>query len=365
MKNYNKKQLEDLLIEIINENVEQPNLNYSSLRAKIKIETKETKKPKLFATYKSKLIFTCSLALIMIISIIGITTINKYSIFYQDTSLTSTLLNENTLLDNRNNSYEGISIYNLLLNKDESSSYLVEAHLTNNESDYYCAYLSKSMINKVNSYFDNNEILDSNKFLEFEKFTKYRGINDIFLKYSYYQKTKNITTDNIKWVKYSKKDEVKDVVGKYHLSLIIKIQNFKNIWDLTTKQNLSSLITVITEIDLSKEEALLEEGRYLINVKEKLTNDLNISSSYFILNSALIKTFDNKDYLEGIIPLWYNIYLENEEEFGNNLEHVKELKDVLDLIEPYKSFEINIRDEVKNIYKYYYDYVSMQNFFGF
>lgn len=365
MKNYNKKQLEDLLIEIINENVEQPNLNYSSLRAKIKIETKETKRPKLFATYKSKLIFTCSLALIMIISIIGITTINKYSIFYQDTSLSNTLLNENALLDNRNNSYEGISIYNLLLNKDESSSYLVEAHLTNNESDYYCAYLSKSIINKVNSYFDKNNIEKNIDYIEYKKHTDYYGINDIFLKYSYYQKMKNITTDNIKWVKYSKKDEVKDVVGKYHLSLIIKIQNFKNVLDLTTKQNLSSLITVITEIDLSKEEALLEKGRYLINVKEKLTNDLNISSSYLSWNSALIKTFDNKDYLEGIIPLWYNIYLENEEEFGNNLEHVKELKDVLDLIEPYKSFEINIRDEVKNIYKYYYDYVSMQNFFGF
>lgn len=368
MKNDRFKKQEDLLIDIINANVEQPNLSYSSLRAKINIEIKEPKKQKLFPNYISKLIITCSLALIIMFTIIGITTIDKYSILYQDSAISNALLDTTNTFKKRNNEYEGISVFNLLLNKDENSSYYLEAELLDNDSDYYCLYLDKRIINKVNQYFLENDIEESTEYINFIERIDYQGIDDLFVKYSYYRKLKKLSDDEMKWAKYSSPNDIKNSIGKYHLVLTLFENKFDNIYDLQKKQKIETNLTVITEINLSKisDIKLMEKGRYLINVHKEFSKDLYISDTYLSLHSAFIKTFDEIDYLEGIIPQWYNVYLSDSKNQDWTLEHVIDLKNLIDEISPYKSFKQNIYEEVncKTIYKYYYDYANMKSYLG-
>lgn len=345
-----RKNDNDFLIDVINEKIDVSNLNYDSIRSKIKMEVIKPKKT--IMNFKFKLALTTCTVILFISFILGINiinNINKYDMFYTDNDMVQSIMNYNDSYENISNQRGyNISLFTLLMNKKEDDTNLIEFTLEDS-GIYYAAYLDEKEINKLNKYF---ESVDVEEYKSYVIRITYIGYDDLFTKYSYYINKEKVSS-NIKWIKTNDLEDIKTNIGKYNLVLTLYNQKLFND---------SNCIDLFTELDIhNKDHNIIHGGKYLVNIR----NNNMISNMYFLYNSATIKTINEVKYLEGIIPSWYNKYIENSSLIKTDDQVIK-LSNILDEIEKYKTFEEKVYNEIllKDMYLYYYNYQNIKFYLG-
>lgn len=368
---------EQKILEFIDDKVVTSRLNYPNIRDRINfsIGEKELVKNKLF--YKIVVRLSFSLSVVMICIMAFFTMITHRSGIYASAQINPILTDFVTKKELPSGSplisnYR-LNIYDFVFDNNEyayKGKNLFEIELPPmDDGKYYCAYVSKKIMNYINSYLD----IDKNTYSYKKMYllSSIHGIDDLLIKYNYYCIIKNIDMNEgeyaLKWSIFDKMDDIKTEIKGDQLVFIMNIRDIDNIKRLSSNQmeglNFSCVTELKPEINNDKlnfKEEYRFKNKYLSRINY-LSPDIQSYMFYDALykRSLSISELYGIKYVEGIIPNRYLRHLEQYHKDGSICEHsdFKSYYEAIQLLEPYKICEEQVLDEFGNIeIKIAYDY---------
>ncbi len=376
---------EQKILEFIDDKVVTSRLNYPNIRDRINfsIGEKELVKNKLF--YKIVVRLSFSLSVVMICIMAFFTMITHRSGIYASAQTNPILTDFVTKKGLFNGSYLidefRLSIYDFVFDNNEyayKGKNLFEIEVPPmDDGKYYCAYVSKKIMNYINSYLDIEFNVYKNEYSYKKMYllSSIHGIDDLLIKYNYYCITKNIDMNEgeyaLKWSIFNDRDDIKTEIKGDQLVFIMNIRDIDNIKRLSSNQmeglNFSCVTELKPEINNNKLNfdnngsiSKLCGKKYLFRGSELFFNVKTFAEDKFIYSKALdINEIYGIEYVEGIIPNRYLRHLEQYHKDGSICEHsdFKSYYEAIQLLEPYKICEEQVLDEFGNIeIKIAYDY---------
>lgn len=371
---------EQKILEFIDDKVVTSRLNYPNIRDRINfsIGEKELVKNKLF--YKIVVRLSFSLSVVMICIMAFFTMITHRSGIYASAQINPILTDFVTKKELPSGSplisnYR-LNIYDFVFDNNEyayKGKNLFEIELPPmDDGKYYCAYVSKKIMNYINSYLDIEFNVYKNEY-SYKKMllSSIHGIDDLLIKYNYYCIIKNIDMNEgeyaLKWSIFDKMDDIKTEIKGDQLVFIMNIRDIDNIKRLSSNQmeglNFSCVTELKPEINNNKlnfKEEYRFKNKYLSRINY-LSPDIQSYMFYDALykRSLSISELYGTKYVEGIIPNRYLRHLEQYHKDGSICEHsdFKSYYEAIQLLEPYKICEEQVLDEFGNIeIKIAYDY---------
>lgn len=353
---------EQKILEFIDDKVVTSRLNYPNIRDRINfsIGEKELVKNKLF--YKIVVRLSFSLSVVMICIMAFFTMITHRSGIYASAQ-TNPILTD-FVFDNNEYAYKGKNLFEIEVPPMD-------------DGKYYCAYVSKKIMNYINSYLDIEFNVYKNEYSYKKMYllSSIHGIDDLLIKYNYYCITKNIDMNEgeyaLKWSIFNDRDDIKTEIKGDQLVFIMNIRDIDNIKRLSSNQmeglNFSCVTELKPEINNNKLNfdnngsiSKLCGKKYLFRGSELFFNVKTFAEDKFIYSKALdINEIYGIEYVEGIIPNRYLRHLEQYHKDGSICEHsdFKSYYEAIQLLEPYKICEEQVLDEFGNIeIKIAYDY---------
>lgn len=369
---------EQKILEFIDDKVVTSRLNYPNIRDRINfsIGEKELVKNKLF--YKIVVRLSFSLSVVMICIMAFFTMITHRSGIYASAQINPILTDFVTKKELPSGSplisnYR-LNIYDFVFDNNEyayKGKNLFEIELPPmDDGKYYCAYVSKKIMNYINSYLD-NVYKNTYSYKKMYLLSSIHGIDDLLIKYNYYCIIKNIDMNEgeyaLKWSIFDKMDDIKTEIKGDQLVFIMNIRDIDNIKRLSSNQmeglNFSCVTELKPEINNDKlnfKEEYRFKNKYLSRINY-LSPDIQSYMFYDALykRSLSISELYGIKYVEGIIPNRYLRHLEQYHKDGSICEHsdFKSYYEAIQLLEPYKICEEQVLDEFGNIeIKIAYDY---------
>ena len=372
---------EQKILEFIDDKVVTSRLNYPNIRDRINfsIGEKELVKSKLF--YKIVVRLSFSLSVVMICIMAFFTMITHRSGIYASAQINPILTDFVTKKELPSGSplisnYR-LNIYDFVFDNNEyayKGKNLFEIELPPmDDGKYYCAYVSKKIMNYINSYLDIefNVYKNTYSYKKMYLLSSIHGIDDLLIKYNYYCIIKNIDMNEgeyaLKWSIFDKMDDIKTEIKGDQLVFIMNIRDIDNIKRLSSNQmeglNFSCVTELKPEINNNKlnfKEEYRFKNKYLSRINY-LSPDIQSYMFYDALykRSLSISELYGTKYVEGIIPNRYLRHLEQYHKDGSICEHsnFKSYYESIQLLEPYKICEEQVLDEFGNIeIKIAYDY---------
>ena len=372
---------EQKILEFIDDKVVTSRLNYPNIRDRINfsIGEKELVKNKLF--YKIVVRLSFSLSVVMICIMAFFTMITHRSGVYASAQINPILTDFVTMKELPSGSplisnYR-LNIYDFVFDNNEyayKGKNLFEIELPPmDDGKYYCAYVSKKIMNYINSYLDIefNVYKNTYSYKKMYFLSSIYGIDDLLIKYNYYCITKNIDMNEgeyaLKWSIFDKMDDIKTKIKGDQLVFIMNIRDTDNIKRLSSNQmeglNFSCVTELKPEINNNKlnfKEEYRFKNKYFSRINY-LSPDIQSYMFYDALykRSLSISELYGTKYVEGIIPNRYLRHLEQYHKDGSICEHsdFKSYYEAIQLLEPYKICEEQVLDEFGNIeIKIAYDY---------
>ncbi len=372
---------EQKILEFIDDKVVTSRLNYPNIRDRINfsIGEKELVKNKLF--YKIVVRLSFSLSVVMICIMAFFTMITHRSGIYASAQINPILTDFVTKKELPSGSplisnYR-LNIYDFVFDNNEyayKGKNLFEIELPPmDDGKYYCAYVSKKIMNYINSYLDIefNVYKNTYSYKKMYLLSSIHGIDDLLIKYNYYCIIKNIDMNEgeyaLKWSIFDKMDDIKTEIKGDQLVFIMNIRDIDNIKRLSSNQmeglNFSCVTELKPEINNDKlnfKEEYRFKNKYLSRINY-LSPDIQSYMFYDALykRSLSISELYGIKYVEGIIPNRYLRHLEQYHKDGFICEHsdFKSYYEAIQLLEPYKICEEQVLDEFGNIeIKIAYDY---------
>ncbi len=372
---------EQKILEFIDDKVVTSRLNYPNIRDRINfsIGEKELVKNKLF--YKIVVRLSFSLSVVMICIMAFFTMITHRSGIYASAQINPILTDFVTKKELPSGSplisnYR-LNIYDFVFDNNEyayKGKNLFEIELPPmDDGKYYCAYVSKKIMNYINSYLDIefNVYKNTYSYKKMYLLPSIHGIDDLLIKYNYYCIIKNIDMNEgeyaLKWSIFDKMDDIKTEIKGDQLVFIMNIRDIDNIKRLSSNQmeglNFSCVTELKPEINNDKlnfKEEYRFKNKYLSRINY-LSPDIQSYMFYDALykRSLSISELYGIKYVEGIIPNRYLRHLEQYHKDGSICEHsdFKSYYEAIQLLEPYKICEEQVLDEFGNIeIKIAYDY---------
>lgn len=372
---------EQKILEFIDDKVVTSRLNYPNIRDRINfsIGEKELVKNKLF--YKIVVRLSFSLSVVMICIMAFFTMITHRSGIYASAQINPILTDFVTMKElpsgNPLISNYRLNIYDFVFDNNEyayKGKNLFEIEVPSmDDGKYYCAYVSKKIMNYINSYLDIEFNVYKNTYSYKKMYLSIliHGIDDLLTKYNYYCITKNIDMNEgeyaLKWSIFDKMDDIKTEIKGDQLVFIMNIRDIDNIKRLSSNQmeglNFSCVTELKPEINNDKlnfKEEYRFKNKYLSRINY-LSPDIQSYMFYDALykRSLSISELYGIKYVEGIIPNRYLRHLEQYHKDGSICEHsdFKSYYEAIQLLEPYKICEEQVLDEFGNIeIKIAYDY---------
>lgn len=372
---------EQKILEFIDDKVVTSRLNYPNIRDRINfsIGEKELVKNKLF--YKIVVRLSFSLSVVMICIMAFFTMITHRSGIYASAQINPILTDFVTMKElpsgNPLISNYRLNIYDFVFDNNEyayKGKNLFEIEVPSmDDGKYYCAYVSKKIMNYINSYLDIefNVYKNTYSYKKMYLLILIHGIDDLLTKYNYYCITKNIDMNEgeyaLKWSIFDKMDDIKTEIKGDQLVFIMNIRDIDNIKRLSSNQmeglNFSCVTELKPEINNDKlnfKEEYRFKNKYLSRINY-LSPDIQSYMFYDALykRSLSISELYGIKYVEGIIPNRYLRHLEQYHKDGSICEHsdFKSYYEAIQLLEPYKICEEQVLDEFGNIeIKIAYDY---------
>lgn len=372
---------EQKILEFIDDKVVTSRLNYPNIRDRINfsIGEKELVKNKLF--YKIVVRLSFSLSVVMICIMAFFTMITHRSGIYASAQINPILTDFVTKKELPSGSplisnYR-LNIYDFVFDNNEyayKGKNLFEIELPPmDDGKYYCAYVSKKIMNYINSYLDIefNVYKNTYSYKKMYLLSSIHGIDDLLIKYNYYCIIKNIDMNEgeyaLKWSIFDKMDDIKTEIKGDQLVFIMNIRDIDNIKRLSSNQmeglNFSCVTELKPEINNDKlnfKEEYRFKNKYLSRINY-LSPDIQSYMFYDALykRSLSISELYGIKYVEGTIPNRYLRHLEQYHKDGSICEHsdFKSYYEAIQLLEPYKICEEQVLDEFGNIeIKIAYDY---------
>ncbi len=372
---------EQKILEFIDDKVVTSRLNYPNIRDRINfsIGEKELVKNKLF--YKIVVRLSFSLSVVMICIMAFFTMITHRSGVYASAQINPILTDFVTMKELPSGSplisnYR-LNIYDFVFDNNEyayKGKNLFEIELPPmDDGKYYCAYVSKKIMNYINSYLDIefNVYKNTYSYKKMYFLSSIYGIDDLLIKYNYYCIIKNIDMNEgeyaLKWSIFDKMDDIKTEIKGDQLVFIMNIRDIDNIKRLSSNQmeglNFSCVTELRPEINNKKlnfKEEYRFKNKYLSRINY-LSPDIQNYMFYDVLykRSLSINELYGTEYIEGTIPNSYLRHLEQYHKDGSICEHsdFKSYYEAIQLLEPYKICEEQVLDEFGNIkIKIAYDY---------
>lgn len=372
---------EQKILEFIDDKVVTSRLNYPNIRDRINftIGEKELVKNKLF--YKIVVRLSFSLSVVMICIMAFFIMISHRSGVYANAQINPILTDFVTMKElpggNPLKSNYRLNIYDFVFDNNEyayKGKNLFEIELPPmDEGKYYCAYVSKKIMNYINSYLDIEFNVYKNEYSYKKMYLSIliHGIDDLLTKYNYYCITKNIDMNEgeyaLKWSIFNKMDDIKTEIKDDRLVFIMNIRDIDNIKRLSSNQmeglNFSCITELRPEINNNKlnfKEEYYFENQYLSRINY-LSPNIQSYMFYDVLYkwSLSVNELYGTEYIEGTIPNSYLRHLEQYHKDGSKCEHsnFKSYYEAIQLLEPYKICEEQVLDEFGNIeIKIAYDY---------
>lgn len=372
---------EQKILEFIDDKVVTSRLNYPNIRDRINftIGEKELVKNKLF--YKIVVRLSFSLSVVMICIMAFFIMISHRSGVYANAQINPILTDFVTMKElpggNPLISNYRLNIYDFVFDNNEyayKGKNLFEIELPPmDEGKYYCAYVSKKIMNYINSYLDIEFNVYKNEYSYKKMYLSIliHGIDDLLTKYNYYCITKNIDMNEgeyaLKWSIFNKMDDIKTEIKDDRLVFIMNIRDIDNIKRLSSNQmeglNFSCITELRPEINNNKlnfKEEYYFENQYLSRINY-LSPNIQSYMFYDVLYkwSLSVNELYGTEYIEGTIPNSYLRHLEQYHKDGSKCEHsnFKSYYEAIQLLEPYKICEEQVLDEFGNIeIKIAYDY---------
>ena len=372
---------EQKILEFIDDKVVTSRLNYPNIRDRINfsIGEKELVKNKLF--YKIVVRLSFSLSVVMICIMAFFTMITHRSGIYASAQINPILTDFVTMKElpsgNPLISNYRLNIYDFVFDNNEyayKGKNLFEIEVPSmDDGKYYCAYVSKKIMNYINSYLDIEFNVYKNTYSYKKMYLSIliHGIDDLLTKYNYYCITKNIDMNEgeyaLKWSIFDKMDDIKTEIKGDQLVFIMNIRDIDNIKRLSSNQmeglNFSCVTELRPEINNKKlnfKEEYRFKNKYLSRINY-LSPDIQNYMFYDVLykRSLSINELYGTEYIEGTIPNSYLRHLEQYHKDGSICEHsdFKSYYEAIQLLEPYKICEEQVLDEFGNIkIKIAYDY---------
>lgn len=372
---------EQKILEFIDDKVVTSRLNYPNIRDRINfsIGEKELVKNKLF--YKIVVRLSFSLSVVMICIMAFFTMITHRSGIYASAQINPILIDFVTMKElpsgNPLISNYRLNIYDFVFDNNEyayKGKNLFEIEVPSmDDGKYYCAYVSKKIMNYINSYLDIEFNVYKNTYSYKKMYLSIliHGIDDLLTKYNYYCITKNIDMNEgeyaLKWSIFDKMDDIKTEIKGDQLVFIMNIRDIDNIKRLSSNQmeglNFSCVTELKPEINNDKlnfKEEYRFKNKYLSRINY-LSPDIQSYMFYDALykRSLSISELYGTKYVEGTIPNKYLRHLEQYHKDGSICEHsdFKSYYEAIQLLEPYKICEEQVLDEFGNIeIKIAYDY---------
>ena len=372
---------EQKILEFIDDKVVTSRLNYPNIRDRINfsIGEKELVKNKLF--YKIVVRLSFSLSVVMICIMAFFTMISHRSGIYASAQINPILTDFVTMKElpggNPLKSNYRLNIYDFVFDNNENAykgKNLFEIEVPPmDEGKYYCAYVSKKIMNYINSYLDIEFNVYKNTYYYKKMYllSSTHGIDDLLIKYNYYCIKKNIDMNEgeyaLKWSIFNKMDDIKTEIKDDRLVFIMNIRDIDNIKRLSSNQmeglNFSCITELRPEINNNKlnfKEEYYFENQYLSRINY-LSPNIQSYMFYDVLYkwSLSVNELYGTEYIEGTIPNSYLRHLEQYHKDGSKCEHsnFKSYYEAIQLLEPYKICEEQVLDEFGNIeIKIAYDY---------
>lgn len=376
---------EQKILEFIDDKVVTSRLNYPNIRDRINfsIGEKELVKNKLF--YKIVVRLSFSLSIVMICIMAFFTMITHRSGVYANAQinpiLTDFITKKELNIGSSLISNYRLNIYDFVFDNNEHAykgKNLFEIELPPmNEGKYYCAYVSKKIMNYINSYLDIEFNVSKNTYSYKKMYllSSLYGIDDLLIKYNYYCIIKNIDMNEgeyaLKWSIFNKMDDIKSEIKGDQLVFIMNIRDIDNIKRLSSNQMEGLQFSCVTELrpeinnnkldfDNSGYISKLCGKKYLFRGTELFFNVKTFARDNFIyINTLDINEIYGTEYIEGTISNRYLRHLEQYHKDGSICEHsdFKSYYEAIQLLEPYKICEEQVLDEFGNIeIKIAYDY---------
>ena len=384
---------EQKILEFIDDKVVTSRLNYPNIRDRINfsIGEKELVKNKLFYKIVVRLSFSLSVVMDIKTNLLGrhhvlnilaaFTMITHRSGIYASAQINPILTDFVTKKELPSGSplisnYR-LNIYDFVFDNNEyayKGKNLFEIELPPmDDGKYYCAYVSKKIMNYINSYLDIefNVYKNTYSYKKMYLLSSIHGIDDLLIKYNYYCIIKNIDMNEgeyaLKWSIFDKMDDIKTEIKGDQLVFIMNIRDIDNIKRLSSNQmeglNFSCVTELKPEINNDKlnfKEEYRFKNKYLSRINY-LSPDIQSYMFYDALykRSLSISELYGIKYVEGIIPNRYLRHLEQYHKDGSICEHsdFKSYYEAIQLLEPYKICEEQVLDEFGNIeIKIAYDY---------
>lgn len=372
---------EQKILEFIDDKVVTSRLNYPNIRDRINftIGEKELVKNKLF--YKIVVRLSFSLSVVMICIMAFFIMISHRSGVYANAQINPILTDFVTMKElpggNPLKSNYRLNIYDFVFDNNENAykgKNLFEIEVPPmDEGKYYCAYVSKKIMNYINSYLDIEFNVYKNEYSYKKMYllSSTHGIDDLLIKYNYYCIKKNIDMNEgeyaLKWSIFNKMDDIKTEIKDDRLVFIMNIRDIDNIKRLSSNQmeglNFSCITELRPEINNNKlnfKEEYYFENQYLSRINY-LSPNIQSYMFYDVLYkwSLSVNELYGTEYIEGTIPNSYLRHLEQYHKDGSKCEHsnFKSYYEAIQLLEPYKICEEQVLDEFGNIeIKIAYDY---------
>lgn len=372
---------EQKILEFIDDKVVTSRLNYPNIRDRINfsIGEKELVKNKLFYKIVVRLSFSLSVVMICIMAFFTMITHRSgiYASAQTNPILTDFVTKKELPSGSPLISNYRLNIYDFVFDNNEyayKGKNLFEIELPPmDDGKYYCAYVSKKIMNYINSYLDIefNVYKNTYSYKKMYLLSSIHGIDDLLIKYNYYCIIKNIDMNEgeyaLKWSIFDKMDDIKTEIKGDQLVFIMNIRDIDNIKRLSSNQmeglNFSCVTELKPEINNDKlnfKEEYRFKNKYLSRINY-LSPDIQSYMFYDALykRSLSISELYGIKYVEGIIPNRYLRHLEQYHKDGSICEHsdFKSYYEAIQLLEPYKICEEQVLDEFGNIeIKIAYDY---------
>lgn len=381
MRNRKTRYGEQKILELIDKEMQsKSNLDYSQIKDQIIIDEKKgiekVENNQNFIIVKLKYALSIILLIVSIVTYCTICTLNTKVIFETDYYLTDVLIEEyskNGFYRKNENYFENTGILSIIAEHEKNEQY-VELSIANNiDNKYYCAYLDKKIIKKVNDYFIEKNISNLDEFNNLYNKRLFFGIDLMLLKTYFYYKNNNINdlSKYLKWIEYDDDSFIKYEINNYQLIYFATINNVNNIVNISKDTKINKEINVYYELDfyINNNQVVIKSNDY----KEKkdflckfsdIVDNNNISINYlFSYCSEIINCEDTLSvYIN--IPEWfdkYNDYIHNmyNENIKNN---VKKVKFILNIIDSFKLDSKEIYDYIKEQYhdRYFYNYEKIK-----
>ena len=373
---------EQKLLDLIDEEMEKvSNLDYSNIKDKIIINEekgiKEVENKTNFIVIHLKYVLSIVLLIIGIVTYCTVCTLTNENIFEKNYYLTDVIVEE---FENGNtfrtsiNYYQNTNLLSVIVNDNKQVNYIELTISEETNRKYYCAYLDKDIIKKINDYFNENDIYNSKIFRELYQNSLFIGVDMMLLKtYIYYEKN-NIDKlfSSIKWIEHDFNDNIQYEINNYQLIYLAINNKVKSAIDVKTNNEYTENIVIYNEIDFDNNTILFDINEYQNRKfiypisKSEYNIQQNISIKFLENYCAEIVYLNNISSIYINIPIWYETYIKYNDEniYFYMKDEIELVSNMLDILDDYK-----INEEVykfsDDLYynRYYYDYNKVKLFF--